>query len=1205
MKELRTSDDPINDPDMDLLGMAEYAQVLADFIRTVPPPFTIGISGGWGDGKSSYVELTHYYLNEKDLLPNNTKQKVIFIPFSAWPFTNSDELWRALILEISRVLYNVPSGYPPLMPVDRPITPKRKGLFFAISELLSQDALVLDQAPNPPPPFPEYDALLNRLDQRLYTRVERHPEPQAEFNQQATLLALINGTLAALGAISPLIAGLRSFLGLEDKVKPVDLLQQQRNEFTRQTIQSVMDFRQEFQRLFTTRAGGQRVCIFIDDLDRCLPNVALDLLEAIKIFLGHIECVFIVAADQQLIGQGLRLRYRDLYESGKAEEVEKYLIDKGQQYLEKIIQLGIRVPPRSADQTHAFISAQFPLWIPATDFIQLAIGSNPRRIKQFCNRLSFDYSVMDRRFQINAQVTRINKDQRRLLEKLITIQAWNHDCKSNLCSLAQLPVNLFHQHLSQLESLLQQAEADQQENESVVAALRENPISLNLYQLVVKTKPLLELFKKEPFLSEQEPLNLQILIRLAAVIPHPATAVRVEDPTFMRILDNWISKGLPVSSDTVLREDFLKILKIHCNNPLVMQMLYEAVSQTPETASTQLITLEQSLQQVLEVSNYPKGDVQLPKTVELSKPFQDLGRIILDNYNTDNKSLLVSWLEPPVFSTMPDTLMLYPKVVEILESLGLQPEMVTSRDEYQIAVKVYSTISRDDIASTAERLALRINVAEYYMELRKFAKLHTFTQRWPSYADLLYSNFGILKNIDSKFYQSDFELTQYEQEVWEQLKRDKSLVSFMGIMPHFWSITPADMQNYLAITSTSLPTTISVPGEVIAPQFDAPLVKDVPIKEVEFLNLELVFSDFTEIGCRLLLRSSTSDVLISRTVSVNWKELLHNIERLRVSASSTTRGPMPIDERSIATPDALREIGKLLYQTFFTTSNIGEQLEKYISKGNVRLGFSFEHETPLLHKIPWEALYINVYRLHPALSQKYSVIRLVDVPSVYAKPRKLDQPLRILAVLANPAHSVPINIEAEASVLQKALSKAQESGLVKLKMLFHTSPAEFLHELRYFRPHICHIVSHANFDPERNTGVIVLEGQEGQTAYLDSSQLTSLLSDLDVRAIILNGCSTGDFNKDITTSLAGSLVSANVPIVIGTTRSVSDVSALLFAREFYLAFADGYSIEGSLIEARKRLNIEQFDWSLYALFSNTLEIDSLKLAIDHERSEPN
>lgn len=399
MPNLKTSDAPILDPDDDLLGMAEYGKTLADFIRTVDPPFTIGIYGEWGDGKSSYVELAHYYLSEA--AQKEKSQDVVFISFGAWPYTTSDELWRALVLEIARVLYNVPEDVFDEKPAASGETaPKTVGLLPLIDQFLRQDALAMKKPAPPPDPNADFKTLVSKLDRKLSARIERQAKDHMEINQEAALLAVVSGMLSALGPISPLLAQVRAFLGLKPEIKLTELFQQKKNESTREAIQSVKEFQEEFARLFATQASGKRVCVFIDDLDRCLPNVALDLLEAVKIFLGDVDCIFIVAADQQLIGQGLRLRYRDLYESSKTDYIDAYLGQKGQQYFEKIIQLGIPVPPRTDEQAHEFISAQFPRWTPATDLIQAASGHNPRRLKQFCNLLSFNYSVYQNKSSI-------------------------------------------------------------------------------------------------------------------------------------------------------------------------------------------------------------------------------------------------------------------------------------------------------------------------------------------------------------------------------------------------------------------------------------------------------------------------------------------------------------------------------------------------------------------------------------------------------------------------------------------------------------------------------------------------------------------------------------------------------------------------------------------------------------------------------------
>jgi len=89
-----------------------------------------------------------------------------------------------------------------------------------------------------------------------------------------------------------------------------------------------------------------------------------------------------------LIAQGLRLRYKELFTDSTGD-----FATKGREYLEKIIQFRTRVPPRTAEQTQRLIAAQYPHWTPAGDIIQSIAGNNPRRIKQYCQRLSFQRLV--------------------------------------------------------------------------------------------------------------------------------------------------------------------------------------------------------------------------------------------------------------------------------------------------------------------------------------------------------------------------------------------------------------------------------------------------------------------------------------------------------------------------------------------------------------------------------------------------------------------------------------------------------------------------------------------------------------------------------------------------------------------------------------------------------------------------------------------
>jgi hypothetical protein len=207
------------------------------------------------------------------------------------------------------------------------------------------------------------------------------------------MLSAVKASVAALGVMSPMIAALKGLFGFEDKIDVSNLFQREQNENTRQRIESKREFQQTLTDLLKVMPAECRICVFLDDLDRCMPDVVLDLLDAIKIFLDVPGVVFVVAADETLIGKGLRLRFKEMLEANTTETEKDFLARKGQEYFEKIIQLRINLPECTPQNGHRYITAQFPEWMPATDIILAAVGTNPRRIKQYCSWLAFRRNV--------------------------------------------------------------------------------------------------------------------------------------------------------------------------------------------------------------------------------------------------------------------------------------------------------------------------------------------------------------------------------------------------------------------------------------------------------------------------------------------------------------------------------------------------------------------------------------------------------------------------------------------------------------------------------------------------------------------------------------------------------------------------------------------------------------------------------------------
>jgi formylglycine-generating enzyme required for sulfatase activity len=131
---------------------------------------------------------------------------------------------------------------------------------------------------------------------------------------------------------------------------------------------------------------NERMVIFIDDLDRCLPEVALEVLEALKLYLNIDKLLFVVGIDRTVVNQLVQKHYEEL---GLDKE-------KSGKYLAKMFQAEVPVEP-SERQTAAYLADQLGdigLWRDKlsdeerTLFEDIILGraeSNPREVKRLIN----------------------------------------------------------------------------------------------------------------------------------------------------------------------------------------------------------------------------------------------------------------------------------------------------------------------------------------------------------------------------------------------------------------------------------------------------------------------------------------------------------------------------------------------------------------------------------------------------------------------------------------------------------------------------------------------------------------------------------------------------------------------------------------------------------------------------------------------------
>lgn len=141
--------------------------------------------------------------------------------------------------------------------------------------------------------------------------------------------------------------------------------------------------KQQMDAIRKLEGNDYRVIIFIDDLDRCSPKKALEVLESVKLFLSMDGFVFVLGLSHKTVTQLITQAYT-------ATGV------KGEDYIKKIIQIPIKIPTWSQENIVDLIENKIKqnLHEEYTDFlcensnmIAKIVEYNPRQLKRFVNNV--------------------------------------------------------------------------------------------------------------------------------------------------------------------------------------------------------------------------------------------------------------------------------------------------------------------------------------------------------------------------------------------------------------------------------------------------------------------------------------------------------------------------------------------------------------------------------------------------------------------------------------------------------------------------------------------------------------------------------------------------------------------------------------------------------------------------------------------------
>jgi hypothetical protein len=112
-------------------------------------------------------------------------------------------------------------------------------------------------------------------------------------------------------------------------------------------VASIAEFHQRFAELMDELEDVSALVVFVDDLDRCLPPTIVDIFEAIRLFLHVPKTAYVIGAHHRIVEAAIDSRYTANRQGDES---------LGRDYLEKMLQVTITIPPLAEPDVETFIN---------------------------------------------------------------------------------------------------------------------------------------------------------------------------------------------------------------------------------------------------------------------------------------------------------------------------------------------------------------------------------------------------------------------------------------------------------------------------------------------------------------------------------------------------------------------------------------------------------------------------------------------------------------------------------------------------------------------------------------------------------------------------------------------------------------------------------------------------------------------------------
>ena len=371
--------------DTDAFGHRDYAEALTHALTEAEPPFTVGLFGAWGIGKSTILSEVKHRVKAA----GNT-----YIYFDAWRY-EGEAFRREFLKDVAAKL---------------------------------KDAGALKRSFDPDEEL--RDLYTTRATPDDHMTISKTHAMRATIAAVVILGVLYLGGLLSVGALTAkeqnTDPAILVFLGLLPLLiflinRTTDIIQVKQNIITEQKLEEPERFSERFAALLRA-VKAERVVIAIDNLDRLTADDAVALLSTVKTYLEPAieederersgEVLFLIAADDAALREHLMTRAPRVLGGSGANNDRRKAERYADEYLRKFFNTSLPLRPVLDDDIREFMRQHLAglatRWERPEDLDDLVrlcaagLRHNPRRVKQFVNNLELHLRLIRARETASA-----------------------------------------------------------------------------------------------------------------------------------------------------------------------------------------------------------------------------------------------------------------------------------------------------------------------------------------------------------------------------------------------------------------------------------------------------------------------------------------------------------------------------------------------------------------------------------------------------------------------------------------------------------------------------------------------------------------------------------------------------------------------------------------------------------------------------------